>query len=459
MSETVIEVHNNECDSAGKTEESAQYGIPDRRAPQGKAAVFNLVKVDRADTPSGRIPGSPGGSVFQLLGCQDTGADVDFGTIFDFGSNFILYSIEDLNGAAPFCIFLEIGAKEQLICEEAFIDRGARSVAQLGCKVLVASLETVEAHVKTAKLNDAIDTGKFNLSVVWNTGRCGSTLMHKALLALHVGSFSEPQWLDQLCFSYSHNTDESILARALKACWVTDIHLLRALPRFQDCCAFSLNPKSCGWLLKVGEPFTKAFPTARHCFMYRDCDKVVESFGSLFASHGEQGPTKQDCAWQEQGVQGFSWLMPPGLVTACLNGEIPIAKLSRFTPARTTLTWLNCITAFLSMRKDHAEFTIAPIIRMDEFTSKDVALRNKVVGQALRCLGVLDNDDDLRLEQALAAFATNSQWNSAMGTAKRQLYLSQEERAIVHDVVMKASNLIPELLVQQSEPRHMLEGR
>ena len=67
-----------------------------------------------------------------------------------------------------------------------------------GCKPV--TLDRLMDAVKAARRNLA--SGAWRVSFVWNTGRCGSTLLHKATTNLGAVSLSEPHWLDQLMVAY-----------------------------------------------------------------------------------------------------------------------------------------------------------------------------------------------------------------------------------------------------------------
>lgn len=435
--------------------------FPERRASSGKAALFNLASIDRTDHPAGLSYGAPGGPATNLLSCKDTGDDVDLAVAFEAGSKFILYAVEELGSSCPYLIFLEMPTaevKESLICEEAFIDRGARRVADLGCRVLVATLETAEELVKKAALDAALAKGEWNLSVIWNTGRCGSTLMHKALLACGVGSFSEPQWLDQLCFTESAKVEPKILTRAFKTCWLLDIHLLRKLPSFQDTVMFSLNPKTSQWLTKVGIPISDAFPGLRHCFMYRACDKVVESFASLFkAIVPEERIAATDARWRQNGTSMLDKTLADNLKAPLNSGKVELQALESFDTALRTLFWLNCLNAWRNMQGLSAQFAEAPVVRMDEFVSKDLSKRHAVVGEVLLRLGVVENLRDEKIPLALEVFNENSQKNSAMGGAKK-VCVSDQSRKIIFQCVSEIAPLIPGVKVEGEGSNVLLPG-
>eukprot|EP00931_Biecheleriopsis_adriatica_P065811 TRINITY_DN40285_c0_g1_i1.p1 TRINITY_DN40285_c0_g1~~TRINITY_DN40285_c0_g1_i1.p1 ORF type:complete len:465 (-),score=78.99 TRINITY_DN40285_c0_g1_i1:339-1733(-) len=435
--------------------------FPGRRACKGKAAQFTLASIDRTDHPGGLSYCSPGGSATPMIGCTDAGVDVDVAVAFQPENNFVLYAIEELSAQEPFFIFIEMESaevKEKLIREEAFIDRGTRMLATLGRRVLVASLETLEAYMKTAALESPIDQGLWSLSIIWNTGRCGSTLMHKALLASGVGSFSEPQWLDQLCYTEAKKVDPALLSRAFKACWVIDIHLLRCLPSYEAATKFSLNPKSSSWLTSIAQPITEAFPSARHCFMYRACDKVVESFHSLdSASVPSENRAEADAKWVQKGPQMIHHMLAEKLRQPLISGELPIGVIESFFAATRTLIWLNCINAWIECQEKGEAFMIAPVVRMDEFVTKDLCKREATLKEILSRLGVVDHGDDARVQAALEVFNENSQKNSAMGGAKKG-GLSEKCRSSIFECVAKVVPLIPGVIVEGGGASVLLPG-
>lgn len=435
-------------------------GIPQRRASAGKAAVFTLTSVDRVDHPGGAGHGRPGGSSAQMLGCEDTGGDLEIAEVFKPRSKFILYAIEDLSGEMPILVFLEmpsIDAKDKLIREEAFIDRCARQLVAIGSQVLVTSLESAETFIKEAALGAPIEENRWNLTLIWNTGRCGSTLMHKVLLSLGVGSFSEPQWLDQLCFTESGKVDPALLTRAFKACWLMDIHLLRALPAYQEATKFSLNFKTSSWIEQVGGPVVKAFPSALHCFMYRACDKVVQSFTGLdAASVPEEKIAAENARWKQNGpsmvLPMFSESFKP------IADELPLASIEDFGAARRTASWLNCLNGWRKMQEASDDFSKAPVIRMDEYVSKDLAKREAVLVDALLRLGVIESRSDVRIQAALETFNEDSQKGSAMSSGKRQEGLSEKSRGAIMECVAKAGPLISGLVVENQGANVVLPG-
>ena len=60
-----------------------------------------------------------------------------------------------------------------------FLDRGVRALVETGSTVYVARLDAVEAMSGFAPTHKLAPDNQKRISIVWNTGRCGSTLMNK----------------------------------------------------------------------------------------------------------------------------------------------------------------------------------------------------------------------------------------------------------------------------------------
>ena len=175
--------------------------FPTAAAPLGSAHIYRLKHVDRTDMPGGKgnkgRPGQPAAHYLHVGPCE---GDATFGSLLQGGSSkFILYAVEQGAGggwAEPLLVFLELetAALQQLYVDEAFLDRGVRKLVPLGSRVAVCSMVTAEAFLAAdplaASLFDRRDGAQ--LGIVWNTGRCGSTLLGKALVAAGVASLSEP---------------------------------------------------------------------------------------------------------------------------------------------------------------------------------------------------------------------------------------------------------------------------
>lgn len=387
-------------------------------APLGRAAILKLETVDRTDNPGGRSQSArPGCRAAHYLTASRKSV-VSFEELFALESPFVLYSVEDVESSSPFLVFLSLSpeARRKMWLEEAFIDRGVRKLVDLGSEVAVASLETAELFAKDALARFA--SGEWQVSFVWNTGRCGSTLMHKAVSAMGTASFSEPHWLDQLQFS---RLSEERMTGALRVCVAIEAltaRLQTAVPGWDRPTNFVFNPKAGG--MPVAEASVAAFPLARHAFMYRACHKVVESFAGLLFTRGV--PIAMAVRWRLFGLRAL------GLASTVVNG-LPLAELSSLPVARETWQWIQTIDQWMAITARRAEargaadpLASAIVLRMDEFTSKDLALRARIVRTALAHFRAIDERaSDADIARALDVFSVPSQEGSKMGGPKAKV--------------------------------------
>ena len=114
----------------------------------------------------------------------------DLDTILTEHPETVLYCI-DWDTQALIYLDLGVGGRSQVM-QEAFLDRAIRKIAPTGGHVYAVPFAAAADYV------DKVNTSEWQMSWVWNTGRCGSTLMHKVLSSAGVSSFSEPFWFDQL---------------------------------------------------------------------------------------------------------------------------------------------------------------------------------------------------------------------------------------------------------------------
>eukprot|EP00494_Astrolonche_serrata_P023220 UN23478 len=156
--------------------------------------------------------------------------------------------------------------------EKPFLDRGVRKVIQPGDEVIMITFADIKKHQKTIENKWSWD----NVNIVWNTGRCGSTLMHKVLDSLPtMHSFTEPQYFDEISFRYKKEADYFPLLFGL------DIYFAKERnPKLEY---FSLNPKGISTMLPWVE---KNLPSVKSVFMYRKISEIVESFNSIFYKGG-----------------------------------------------------------------------------------------------------------------------------------------------------------------------------
>lgn len=258
------------------------------------------------------------------------------------------------------------------------------------------------------------------LLFVWNTGRCGSTLMHRALAAAGCASLSEPWWFDQFTAPWGGlgALDGPDAVELLFACMVIDFHIAERL--FPGASSMAINPKAFGF--KAAKLCDMAFPAAtydvRYMQLYRDAREVVESFGSIFFA--ASGPPPRSEA------------LPPGAVSAALGerlrkGEVDTALIPRddfcknvaFDWADQFLLWGE-----QAQRSDLQGRTL--VAEFGEF-AKDPETREAIMAAVLAFAGLPPG----AVERSLPAFGRHSQRGSHMEASSAvtgKLFLDEAAR-------------------------------
>merc|ERR1719383_1172902 len=151
----------------------------------------------------------------------------------------------------------------------------------------------VDVGLEYAKAATVLREARFVF--VWNTGRCGSTLVHRALSAAGACSLSEPQWFDQFYVPWEAEPgwkwpDASDI---IFLCFVLDC--VKQLGG-RDSKVFVLNPK--GGAAAAFPAVDRAFPADAfdvvHIQMYRNAVDVLESFGSIMFGDTPPPPRTED---------------------------------------------------------------------------------------------------------------------------------------------------------------------
>mmetsp|Transcript_91195 Transcript_91195/g.212154 ORF Transcript_91195/g.212154 Transcript_91195/m.212154 type:complete len:101 (-) Transcript_91195:116-418(-) len=94
---------------------------------------------------------------------------------------------------------------------------------------------------------------------------------------------------------------------------------------------------------------------------------------------------------------------------------------------------------------------------MDEFTSKDTAVRSAVLRELLVHLGALKGNDDEGLNRALEAFKENSQVGSKMSGPKVAI-LTKADESIICECVVAGLGPVAGVKVQRDGANILLEG-
>lgn len=384
---------------------------------ESEARVWRLASVDRADAV--KQPGRPAASYLTVKDPEDVKIETLLSNMKE--AWWMVYSIERAWLEDPALVLLEATDPEiqKKIWTGAFLDRSVRMHLPLNSRVAVVSLKTIEKWLDDQKAEEMTvknDGSKF--SYVANTGRCGSTLMHKLLLWTNrVVSLSEPQWSDQLMrgMAYEEASCDQ-LRRAAKACVCCDFFLAKQRFAVDDDVVYSLNPK--GGSPRFQLILWTAYPGSRHVFMYRSCRKVVESFGSLGIMRGGAG---------NQNV-----ILSP-LVKRVPDLPETLTKLSSPPVIRLVNSWLTGILGWVD-DKGFENLTPRFVVRMDEFVGPES--RHTVAKDLLKYL-----DIDMPYDSSDAdtnVFAVDSQGGSTMSRIgkKPPPFLNDADLNHIKDVVL-----------------------
>lgn len=325
--------------------------------------------------------------------------------------NYVLYCIDYPEKRY---IFLEVVSLEKLY-EEPFLDRGIRKLA-------TGKAYCVPFGVAREWTLDQ-DLSHYCLLFVWNTGRCGSTLMHRALLAAGVASLTEPMWFDQLCapwfdFGCKNWPDASEI---MFDCHVVDWAVSRRLR--PEAKILALNPKAMGF--KGFKIIHNAFPCSKwnvqHIWMYRDPRDVVESFGSI--------------RFRDQIPPKATDILPTAAISSKLKANLKAGKIdASHMPKQSdfnknmSFDWADqfLFVQELASRKDLKRKIVT--VGFDAFTSKDLQIRKATLTALFDLIGLPRKAVDV----GLVAFDEDSQKGTrmALSSAKtKKYYLDETGRA------------------------------
>ena len=473
-------------------------------APPGKAQVFKLEDVDRVDQSGGSDGAPPGLPASHYLKTSSAIGEVAVTELFGEGTEYVLYSVEDVYTANPKLVFLALPSysRSAMWLTEAFIDRGIRKQVMIGAKVAVTSLASVEKVL--ADPMTKLCSGEWSLSFVWNTGRCGSTLLHKAISSLGVVSLSEPHWLDQLQYAS-----------------LAPLHLGCTSPRTAPDHPCNLSgsqvpaahagegrgAQACAERVRGGGGDDRPAAEANRRLEHRDQDQLqpqggrsrghrarrrrclparsprlhvpcVPQGGRVLHGCGQARPPKlQKTAQLHPQAHSLLRTLPrpfaglkfsaglplalqlmwrifgtsalrsrPATSTSLGHLDVGLAQLSSLPVAELTARWIGVIATWVELqerrRAGASSLSLVgdPIgsalnVRMDEFTSKDMAVRTSVLRSVLSHFGlVATNAKEPALAPALKAFETNSQVGSSMSGEKVKIVQKADVPAIARCV-------------------------
>lgn len=406
-------------------------GFKATRVPRNRVAAYTLSAIERDE-------GVMCGGV-RSFSAVDTGEknDMSFDELMK-KQNIVLFTY-DLD--QQILVFMEVDDKEAL-WREPFLDRGVRKLAS--GPVYVCSIDTAADYCQQHK-EELPDSKRDTFLFVWNTGRCGSTLLARLTSAVGCSvTLSEPDWVDQLGHDRARLCQDP--REYQKLVWLLhtlDFQLARTLlpSGMTGNVIYSLNPKGIAGFLR--EPVVEVFPNAKHVFMYRDLLKVVESFGSIFGAKGKLwmakmmidnlvgGPGKRpaqkgppsDRFGSAMMKECFSKLKPP----------------SGFFPKMLGMMWMDAVGHWIEFKDKHVPSSATLTLRMDEFVTKDESKRESVVKDVLTFSSIPTNADVLA--KALAVFGVHSQAGTAMAKSSAQTgktFLTDKDRQELTEMCVDA---------------------
>lgn len=347
------------------------------RFASGEAGVFQLNDLNRAQT--GMIGGAG------VLRCTDTGENVLVSTMVDV-PGLVLYAVEIVDGEA-LLLFMQVPSVEELMAFP-FLDRAVRAFTKIGSKVYVARVDAVERLAGFEPLTQLSPAEQSRFSIVWNTGRCGSTLMHRMLQKVGVLSFTEPYWLDNICNLKDKGFDDQAVGMIFGVCGAIDALLARrSLPSppsvfgaatTAGAAHVSFNPKAMG--VKAMQAIMKAMPHARHMIMYRDVRKVVASFCSIMGKPpGGLAKLLRILPWarRQGGVAGSN--SRPRQAAPIFSQEVYKANASgalvwpsKLMVRRITILWMETMCLWRELLEaGMIEENNTLALRMEDYTRKD----------------------------------------------------------------------------------------
>jgi len=141
--------------------------------------------------------------------------------------------------------------------------------------------------------------------------------------------------------------------------------------------------------------------------------------------------------------------------------ELPIGSVDVFDVAVHIVRWLNNVDAWRAMQESNELCAKAPVIRFDEFVTKDMVKRKAFLADVLVGMGMMEKLDDEILTKAMTAFETDSQGNTAMsnsGGSRKKWTLSREQRGLFTECAAKGCALISGVIVENGGANVVMPG-
>jgi len=244
------------------------------------------------------------------------------------------------------------------------------------------------------------------LALIFNTGRCGSTLTSRILGKIPgVWSLSEPDYLTNIAFARRELDPE----RA-KALIVAGTRLLCRPPLGMNVDTVVIKPRS--ELIAIAEWVVNTLPQARHVFLYRDAEGYANSLHQFLQR------MMGDAYWQPgwwQAVYHFVSINGPA---SLLDDYIVKVSADVLNYEIHTMTWLLRIEGYLAALAQGVPFTALHYRDLNE--DRPTGTR-----ALLNACGIPETYLDL----ALHGFDNDAHEGSATGNATPSKSLSAEERS------------------------------
>ena len=252
------------------------------------------------------------------------------------------------------------------------------------------------------------------LAIIFNTGRCGSTLTSRILGQIPgVWSLSEPEYLTNIAFARR----ELDPGRA-KALIVAGTRLLCRPPLGMKVDTVVIKPRSES--IAIAEWVVQALPQARHAFLYRDAEGYANSLHQ-FAQRIMGDAYGQPESWR--AVYYFPSINGPLSLLDDYIGKAPADVLNY---EMHTMTWLLRIEGYLAALAQGVPFTALHYRDLNE--DRPVGTR-----ALLKACGIPETHLDL----ALHGFDKDAHEGSASANATPAKSLTAEERSGIQSMLRR----------------------
>lgn len=364
---------------------------------------------------------------------KDSGTDVPIEEVMKMK----LVSLFDAHEAQQMYIFFQVTPK---FWEHPFHGMGHRDELKIGAKVYFVNMKDADEWTN----NNCKDVPGSEMLFMWNTSRCGSTLMTRILDKVGAIGISEPMFITSMYNNIRHNvplTEEQLIQRIRTTCLMERQLVKNTFPKkYRKLC---IKPQMGVKLVLECE---KAFPGSKHMLIYRNAGKCVESMGSIGASTSSL-LHKIKVAFSVSMQYPPRKLSYPGLYEKLGWGVMhPIGNIMTCEWVDYVWYWMQICDITDLPKYNSPKLKESLTYRFEELVSKD----EDCLLQMLEFCGFGRAD----IPAALSGFEKHSQANhiaqqSSSRTGERFLTKEREEQI---DQFTKACG-IPEILKNSIKPR------